>query len=113
MMCQASVLPTDLPRLVEEVEQVAPGAFLECSPLDGSVSMTWLGAGADEELLHRIRAVTRRLAGTLVVIACDTELKRQIDVFGDPPPAFDLMRRVKQQLDPNGILSPGRSVGRL
>jgi len=113
LMCQASVLPTDVPRLVEEVEEVAPGGFFEASPLDGSVSMTWLGAGADEELVHRIRAVTRRLGGTLVVIACDTELKRQIDVFGDPPPAFDLMRRVKQQLDPNGILSPGRFVGTL
>ena len=113
MMCQASVLPTEVPRLVEEVDQVAPGAFFEAAPLDGSVSMTWLGAGADEELVHRIRAVTRRLGGTLIVIGCDTVLKRQIDVFGDPPPAFDLMRRVKQQLDPNGILSPGRFVGRL
>ncbi len=113
MMCQASVLPTDVPRLVEEVDEVAPGAFFEASPLDGSVSMTWLGAGADEELVHRIRAVTRRLGGTLIVIGCDTVLKRQIDVFGDAPPAFDLMRRVKQQLDPNGILSPGRFVGRL
>jgi len=115
MMCQASVLPTDVPRLIEEVDEVAPGAFLEGSPLDGSVSMTWLGAGAgaDQGRVHRIRAVTRRLGGTLVVIGCDTELKRRIDVFGDPPPAFDLMRRVKQQFDPKGILGPGRFVGRL
>jgi glycolate dehydrogenase FAD-binding subunit len=113
MMCQASVLPADVPRLVEEVDEVAPGAFFEASPLDGSVSMTWLGAGADEELVHRIRSVTGRLGGAVIVIGCDMALKRQIDVFGDPPPAFDLMRRVKQQLDPNGILSPGRFVGRL
>jgi glycolate dehydrogenase FAD-binding subunit len=113
LMCQASVLPTDVPRLVEGVDEVAPGAFFEASPLDGSFSRTWLGAGADEQLVQRIRAVTHRLGGTLIVIGCDTELKRQIDVFGDPPPAFDLMRRVKQQLDPNGILSPGRFVGRL
>jgi glycolate oxidase FAD binding subunit len=75
--------------------------------------MTWVGAGADEERVHRIRTVTRRLGGTLVVIGCDTELKRRLDVFGDPPPAFDLMRRVKDQFDPKGILSPGRFVGRL
>jgi glycolate oxidase FAD binding subunit len=112
-MCQAWVLPTDVPRLVDEVDEVAPGGFFEASPLDGSVSMTWLDAGADEELVHRIRAVTRRLGGTFIVIGCDTVLKRQIDVFGDPPPAFDLMRRVKQQFDPEGILSPGRFVGRL
>ena len=75
--------------------------------------MTWLGAGPDEDRVRRVRAITTRLGGTLVVTGCDPELKRQIDVFGDPPPAFDLMRRVKQQLDPNGILSPGRFVGRL
>jgi len=113
MTCEASVVPTLLPRLIEEVDNAAPGAFLEGSPLHGSVALTWLGAGPDEERLRRVRAVTTRLGGSLLVLGCDPELKRRIDVFGDPPPAFDLMRRVKQQFDPNDILSPGRFVGRL
>jgi glycolate oxidase FAD binding subunit len=75
--------------------------------------MTWLGAGPDEGLVRRVRSVTSRLGGTLIVTGCSPELKRRIDVFGDPPPSFDLMRRIKQQFDPNGILSPGRFVGRL
>ncbi len=41
------------------------------------------------------------------------ELKRRIDVFGPPPPSFPLMRAIKQQFDPNNVLSPGRFVGRL
>jgi glycolate oxidase FAD binding subunit len=113
LMCQASVLPTLVSQLIEEVDQVAAGAFFEASPLHGSVSMTWLNAGADADVVHRARASVTALGGTLTVISCDTELKRRIDVFGDPPPSFDLMRRVKQQFDPNGILSPGRFVGRL
>jgi len=44
---------------------------------------------------------------------CHPDLKRRIDVFGDQPPSFPLMRAIKQQFDPNGILSPGRFVGRL
>jgi glycolate oxidase FAD binding subunit len=45
---------------------------------------------------------------------CSPELKRQIDVFGEvPPKTLELMRRVKQQFDPKGILSPGRFVGRI
>lgn len=111
--CVAAVLPTLVPRLVDEVDRLAPGAFVDSSPLEGAVSMTWLGAGPDEDRVRRVRAISNRLGGTLVVTGCDPELKRQIDVFGDPPPAFDLMRRVKQQFDPNGILSPGRFVGRL
>jgi len=64
-------------------------------------------------MLGRFRALVTRLGGTLLVIKCSDDLKRRIDVFGDPPPAFELMRRVKHQFDPNGILSPGRFVGRL
>jgi glycolate oxidase FAD binding subunit len=113
MTCAASVLPTLVPRLIDDVDSAAPGSFIDASPLEGSVSMTWLDAGPDEDRVRRVRAITTRLGGTLVVTGCDIELKRRIDVFGDPPPAFDLMRRVKQQFDPNGILSPGRFVGRL
>jgi glycolate oxidase FAD binding subunit len=113
LTCQTSVLPTLLPALIEGVDREVPGAFLEMSPLAGSVSMTWLGAGSDGERVRRLRAITSGLGASLIVTGCDIELKRRIDVFGDPPPAFDLMRRVKQQFDPNGILSPGRFVGGL
>ena len=41
------------------------------------------------------------------------EVKRRIDVFGPAPSSLPLMRAVKAQLDPNGVLSPGRFVGRL
>ena len=112
LTCEASVLPTLLPRLIEEVDSAAPGCFIDVSPLSGSASLTWL-AVTDEEPVHALRAITTALGGTLMVVGCAPELKRRIDVFGDPPPAFDLMRRVKQQFDPNGILSPGRFVGRL
>jgi len=113
MTCEATVLPTLVPRLVQEVDGAAPGAFLDISPLEGSVSMTWRGVGNDEQRVRQLSAVTEAFGGSIVVTGCSPELKRRIDVFGDPPPAFDLMRRVKQQFDPNSILSPGRFVGRL
>ncbi len=113
MTCEATVLPTFVPSFVQEIDSVASGAFLDISPLEASVSMTWLGAGPDEDRVRRLRAITNRLGGSLLVLGCDPQLKHRIDVFGDPPPAFDLMRRVKQQFDPKGILSPGRFVGRL
>ncbi len=42
-----------------------------------------------------------------------TDLKMKMDVFGKTPPSFTLMKQIKQKLDPKGILSPGRFVGRL
>jgi glycolate oxidase FAD binding subunit len=34
-----------------------------------------------------------------------------LDVWGDVGPALEPMRRLKQELDPAGVLNPGRYVG--
>jgi glycolate oxidase FAD binding subunit len=39
------------------------------------------------------------------------ELKKPLDVWGDPGTSLPLMKKLKQELDPRGILSPGRFVG--
>jgi len=109
-----SVLPSSMPALIDALDATAPHAWIEhCSLLNGTVSASWLGAGDNEGLVRRIRAAVSTLGGTAFVSGCSLELKRRIDVFGDPPPSFELMRRVKQEFDPNGTLSPGRFVGRL
>ena len=36
-----------------------------------------------------------------------------MDVFGERLGGFELMKKIKEKLDPKGILSPGRFVGRL
>ena len=51
-----------------------------------------------------------------VVEDAPPDVKRRIDVFGPEPAssaAGGLVRSIKAQLDPNGVLSPGRFVGRL
>ena len=114
LTCRISALPTAVPDLIESLDSEAPEAHIwSASPIFGTVYATWPGAGDDVEFVERVRAVTSHVGGTLVVTGCSLALKRRIDVFGDPPPAFELMRRVKQQFDPTGILSPGRFVGRL
>ena len=41
------------------------------------------------------------------------EAKAGLDVWGDVGPALGPMRRLKGELDPRGILNPGRFVGGL
>jgi glycolate oxidase FAD binding subunit len=57
-----------------------------------------------------LRATAARLGGSLVVLDAPAAVKAAVDVWG-PVPGLDLMRRVKQQFDPDGRLSPGRFVG--
>ncbi|HEV2282828.1 MAG TPA: FAD-binding oxidoreductase [bacterium] len=48
------------------------------------------------------------LGGYVVVEAAPTTLKASLPVWGQAPPAVDLMRRLRAQYDPKGIMVPGR-----
>jgi glycolate oxidase FAD binding subunit len=48
---------------------------------------------------------------SLVVQQATPEVKETVDVWGPAGDAVGLMRRVKQQFDPSGLLGPGRFVG--
>lgn len=59
------------------------------------------------------RAALVALGGALVVHAAPLALRARLDVWGAPPASLALMRRLKAQLDPHGLLAPGRGVGGL
>jgi glycolate oxidase FAD binding subunit len=63
--------------------------------------------------VHTVRDLASALNGWMVVEHCPLAVKRQIDVWGEAPPGMEIMRRIKAQFDPLGILNPGRFVGRL
>jgi len=111
--CRIFVLPDRVPALIATLEEEPILPKITASPTGGDVWVSWHDVGEDSSLVERLRKLAITLQGSLRVEECGTELKRRIDVFGDPPPAFELMRRVKQEFDPKGILSPGRFVGRL
>jgi glycolate oxidase FAD binding subunit len=58
-----------------------------------------------------LREDCRRLGGSLVVEECPLTLKERVDVWGDVGPSLGIMRKLKDALDPSGILNPGRFVG--
>jgi glycolate oxidase FAD binding subunit len=60
--------------------------------------------------VDRLRRACSEHRGTVVVVDAPADVKEAVDVWG-PIPAIDLMRRVKDQFDPNHRLAPGRFVG--
>jgi len=62
------------------------------------------------ETVGHLRGVCARHGGSTVVLDAPTAVKAVVDPWG-PIPALDLMRRVKDQFDPDHRLAPGRFVG--
>ncbi|MDH2414488.1 FAD-binding oxidoreductase [Nocardioides sp. CER19] len=58
----------------------------------------------------RLRAVCAGHGGSVVVVDAPAAVKQAVDVWG-PVPGLDLMRRVKDEFDPDHRLAPGRFVG--
>jgi len=101
--------------------QVAPARtfHLAESWQDGGLLVAYPDAGVvyshtrDPDALadRQERADAQR--GGVVLERAPSELKNDLDVFGETPGGFELMKQIKKKLDPKGILSPGRFVGRI
>ncbi|MFI5909137.1 FAD-binding oxidoreductase [Dactylosporangium sp. NPDC051541] len=61
-------------------------------------------------VISDLRAATRAGAGHCVVLTAPPPVRARVDVWGHVD-GLDLMRRVKDQFDPEGTLAPGRFVG--
>ena len=73
----------------------------------------WIDDSLVLETIVRTRVMAREAGGFAVVEHCPLPVKKRIDVWGDQPQAMELMRRIKQKFDPQGILNPGRFLGKI
>jgi glycolate oxidase FAD binding subunit len=100
--------------LVELLEQqLAPLSPVVWAHAGNGVAHAACDAPSDASVLVALRAAVQRLGSnaSLVITRCPTELKQQIDVWGEPGSSVALMRAIKTKLDPHGVLNPGRYVG--
>jgi len=65
---------------------------------------------ATADTLLQVRRGCEAYGGFLTVLAAPADIKQQLDVWGYNGSAIDLMRRIKQQFDPENILSPYRFI---
>lgn len=61
--------------------------------------------------LARLRERAETLGGSLVLEHAPPEIRNEFDAWGDFGSARELMMRVKAELDPENLLSPGRFFG--
>jgi glycolate oxidase FAD binding subunit len=108
--------PADLPRILVLLHEITEGSGLtpRLSAHAGS-GVAFVGLPGDHgETQERVIVELRERLGagaSLVLLEAPPELKRKVGVWGDITSGMPLMRRVKQQFDPEGVMSPGRFVG--
>ncbi len=110
---KASLLPS---RTVAFVEQSARfGCAIQAHAGSGIVTGHLPGSAETVEsaqaIIRPVRQAAEACGGSLVVMRCDDDWKATLNVFGRSTPATDLMRTLKTQLDPRGLLNPRRLFG--
>jgi glycolate oxidase FAD binding subunit len=112
---RASVLPTAVGGAVRQLEGI--GAEVVAHPAQGLVyARVPLPDGPPvppevERLLAGARAAALARIGFLRIEAAPGWVKRGRDVFGESPATFPLLRSLKAEFDPHGILNPGCFTG--
>jgi glycolate oxidase FAD binding subunit len=120
LLLKASVLPTAVSGWLSALQRTADATGLavryRAHAGHGIVYVRLAGDADAADALVRIVAALREAAltgrGSLVIQDAPVELLRRLDVWG-PVAALEVMRRLKQQFDPNATLNPGRFVGGL
>ena len=94
----------DLRRILDSLPR---GAEWWASP---GVGIAHWSIDTDVDAVREVRAAVEAVHGSLVLMSAPEELVRAVGAWGTPPETLDVMRRLKQAFDPNGILNPGRFV---
>jgi len=68
---------------------------------------------SQKRVIDGLRAALPLGRGSAVVVKSPPELRTHVDVWGPIGDGLALMKAVKQQFDPTGVLSPGRGPGGL
>ena len=86
----------------------------------GSVHLYWWpdalsldDAASILQTIAQVREMAYHLGGTAVVEHCPPTVKQRIDVWGETSGSLEIMRRLKKNFDPQGVLNPGRFMGGL
>ncbi len=111
-----SVLPTMIAATLDMLNHLADRLRLRLNVVLQATGTGQLRFEGDNEAalaaaLGVARARITESGGSLVAHHVPAALKERIDVWGVPGDALPLMRRVKEQFDPGGIMNDGRYIG--
>jgi glycolate oxidase FAD binding subunit len=116
VVCKFSLLPADLGTFLNSIRKASEPLHLPWRLVAQAVGVGYLRleAGDSGVLLNALQDLRKKLetrGGSLVLLRCPLEIKSKTDVWGSAGDALALMRSIKAQFDPTGVLNPGRFLG--
>jgi len=100
--CKATMLPTEIAAFAERVQALGGASVAQATGI--------MTAGfSSPEGLPQLRKDLEAAGGSLFVYKQGAE--SGLDCWGSLPDSIKLMREIKQQFDPQRVLSPGRFLG--
>ena len=114
--------PSALPDIMELSESglfASPASGVAADVGFGGGRLLWWGDLSATDATHitgdlrRVQESVSALGGSSIVERCPESAKINLDVWGSPPSGISVMRRLKTEFDPLGILNPGRFIGGL
>lgn len=111
-LAKVGLLPEATLSLLELVDAL-PDAQARLHASSGVGHLRLEGDAVTPNLVQKLRSHCEAASGYLTLLEAPLALKQAVDVWGYSGNALPLMRRLKQQFDPENLLSPGRFVGGL
>jgi FAD/FMN-containing dehydrogenase len=122
LVWRVGLRPADVGSFLAKLDQnpdgQSPKSMWQAGVGDGRIRVVERWQHADNELegsqsesvasIEELRASAQSLGGGLIIEHAPVEIRERVSVWGNFGSSAALMRQVKQQLDPDGILSPGR-----
>ncbi len=106
VVCKGTMLPSEIARFAERVRGLNGESVVQGT----GIMIAGFPAGSADGLM-RLRDELEAAKGSMMVLKQPVDTK--LDCWGKPPDSLPLMREIKRRFDPEGILSPGRFLGRI
>ena len=110
---KANLVPAATAEFFRAADAMTPRPALIAHAGNGIIVGRWaedIGPERAKELLDELIRLAAERAGNVVVVRCPTAWKSVVPVWGRSTPDRDLMRAVKDKLDPGRVFNPGRFV---
>ncbi len=118
VVCKFTLLPAELGAFLNSIQEISQAPHLQWRLVAQGVGAGHLRIeGYDTEtlfIINALQALREQLesrGGSLTLLRCPPEIKSKLDVWGSAGDALPLMRSIKSQFDPTGVLNPGRFIG--